>query len=164
MTPAFKQGDYYTGINLAVESIIKATEGVYLIDGETKNDKTPLSLQSILILFVVVAEFLVSILSRSKSWWLGGVIGGVFGALLSYSNLLGISLPLGSVVTIFLCLIGLLFDYVVSREYAKSVLSGSRTPWWIGGNPGGYHGTSNGSSFSGFGGGRSGGGGASGSW
>jgi uncharacterized protein len=167
ITPAFKQGDYYTGIRTAVNSMTLATAGAYPLDGEQKKAMTSDALSGILFAFVVVAQFLASILSRSKSFWAGGVIGGVFGALLTYFQVFGSSVVIGSVLTGFFVALGLLFDYVVSREYTKSVASGGHVPWWIGGgsgSSGGYSSSSGGVSFGGFGGGRSGGGGASGGW
>ena len=102
----------------------------------------------IYILFFILI-FLSSILARSKSWWAGGVIGGIIGII--FFSFLGISI---------LVLLGLLLDFVVSRTYKNSKVKGVNPPWWIGG---GGHGGSGGG-FGGFGGGMSGGGGASGRW
>ena len=67
---------------------------------------------------------------------------------------------LGVILTPILVLLGLLFDYKVSKDYKKAKDKGSY-PWWIGGGKGGGFG---GGGFGGFGGGMSGGGGSSGRW
>lgn len=105
------------------------------------------------ILFFLI--FLSSILSRSKSWWAGGIVGAVVGWIF-FSGLLWI---------VPLVVLGLLFDYIVSKTYKNSKARGINPPWWIGGPPrggGGFGG--GGGGFGGFGGGSSGSGGASGRW
>lgn len=156
LTPAFKQNDFYGGINLAADHIIEATRGEYT--GDVKGSKVVnIPPEALLFTLVLVVQFLSAILGRSKSWWAGGVMGGVAGLGLFY--FLGMTFLVGGVVTAVLTLLGLLFDYIVSNRYAQAVRNGSPIPWWIGGQ-----GRSGGSSFGGFGGGSSGGGGASGSW
>lgn len=162
LTPAFKAGNFYSGINLAIDHIMEATQGEYKADSSPSSSKQfPVSFETIVIIIVVVFQFFSSILGRSKSWWAGGVIGGVAGVGLTFFHVLGMTFVVGTVLTVILMVIGLLFDYFVSNQYAQAVSAGSRIPWWIGG--GGSRGAG-GSSFGGFGGGSSGGGGASGSW
>lgn len=163
LTPAFKQNDFYGGINKATDDIVQVTQGEYVVDAKAANNGIQISFETLIFVLVIAVQFFGSILSRSKSWWAGGVVGGVAGAALTFFGVLGLTFGIGVVVTVMLALLGLLFDYFVSSRYSQSVSSGTSIPWWVGGNSFGG-GRSSGSSFGGFGGGRSGGGGASGSW
>jgi uncharacterized protein len=158
--PAFKDGKYYAGIDGAVDSVIGATKGEYVPSetNQTNNNKQTVD-WFWLVFFVPV--WLASILGRSKSWWAGGVLGGIAGIVIGFVK--GF-LYWGIVSIAILIPIGLLFDFVVSRSYAKGKQSG-HFPWWIGGGGfGGSGGFGGGGGFGGFGGGGSGGGGASGRW
>jgi uncharacterized protein len=153
ITPAFKNGDYYTGISGAVDKVTEAiTGGVVLPSSQAAPDTTGegTNITSIIaIVFIALAAFL----GRTKSFWLGGVIGliiGVIGGLLFgtwLSSLIG-----GGI----LCGIGLFFDYIVSRGGVGGTGMGGGMFRGGGGSSGG--------GFGGFGGGSSGGGGASGRW
>lgn len=145
LKPAFKLSDYYDGINRATNAIIDATKGEYQPQAP---GKSALNYMDWSFAFFFIFMWLASILSRSKSWWLGGVIGGIIGVII------------WSIIwTSALILFGLLFDFIVSRAYHRGKQTG-HYPWWIGGGkPGGGMG-----GFRGFGGGMSGGGGASGDW
>ena len=162
MTPLLKQNNYDGAVTLGVQEIEQATKGEYVGTGATTNtNSTNKSFQT--IYWVIIAgifslQWLMSILARSKSYWAGGVVGGVAGVALA--TFFGWWLLLGLGVTALLFLIGLLLDLVVSRTYATSKSLGTRSPWWAGGNMG----SSGGGGFGGFGGGSSGGGGASGGW
>ncbi len=151
LVPAFKSDDYDGGIQQATERIM---DDIGRGEPQAVSQPTgfPFSLDFI-YLGLILLMFLSSILARSKSWWLGGVIGAGAGFVF-FSSLLYIGL---------LAVIGLIFDYVVSKTYKKSKASGINPPWWIGG-PGGGLGGGSGGGFGGFGGGSSGGGGASGRW
>lgn len=165
LTPAFRQNDFYGGIDTATNNIIKVTQGEYVstVDSSQRSSGGSASWEFIIFIFVTVVQFLGSILGRSKSWWAGGVLGGALGGVIMLSGFLGISLVVGGVITSVLVLLGLLFDYIVSHQYASSVRSGSSIPWWAGGGRGGGS-SFGGGSFGGFSGGSSGGGGASGRW
>lgn len=161
ITPAFKEGDYAKGISQGVDSIILATQGEYQSVGSSSS----FSLEDLSPLFIfgfVALQFLSALLARSKSWWAGGVMGGVIGGVITLFGMFGITIVVGGIITIALILLGLLFDYIVSRAYTSSVTSRGSVPWWAGG--GGGSSSSSGGSFGGFGGGSSGGGGASGRW
>jgi uncharacterized protein len=157
IVPAFRDGRYADGINGTVEAMVTAIGGEYA-------PPAPRGLVNIdwfwLVFFVPL--WLASILGRSKSWWAGGVIGGVAGIVLGF--IFGF-LWNGMAAIVVLTPLGLLFDFVVSRAYARGKTTG-HFPWWIGG--GGFrgrgHGGFGGGGFGGFGGGHSGGGGASGRW
>lgn len=157
LVPAFKQGKYDEGVVSAANKLVQfinvpgsALEDMQNSANELKREMFGRILGQFIYPLILFLIFLTSILARSKSWWLGGVIGGVVG-LIFFSFL----------VTIALILLGLLFDYVVSKTYKKSKNNGVQPPWWIGG---GGLGGGRGGGFGGFGGGMSGGGGASGKW
>jgi uncharacterized protein len=147
------------------------TAGVRAIEAATKGEYTPVQLSSgipswifenggfVVFGIVFVFQWLAAMLGRSKSWWLGGILGVVGGLSLGWFLALGLITML---ITIgILGFFGLLFDFLVSRAYRTHVGRGATPPWWTGG--GGFGGSSRGG-FGGFGGGSSGGGGASSRW
>lgn len=166
IAPAFKDGKYYDGFNAGVDDIIAAVRGeatapsgsaAPYAESGTSNllaGAGPFIFMAIIFFFQIMA----SILGRTKSWWLGGVLGGIFGIGIGFFS---VSLVGGIFAVVILGGLGLLFDYVVSKNYDKWKSGGGRGGGpWIGG--GGFGGGSHGGGFGGFGGGRSGGGGASG--
>lgn len=160
MRPAFQKNDYDGGITGAVDKIIAATKGEYV--PSEKPNTASWSLKSIENLIALIFLFLLwlgSVLGRSKSWWAGGVIGAIIGVVLIFV----FSLIIGVIAIIVLAPLGLLFDYLISKNYQKHKSAGTRFPWWIGGFGGGK-GFGGSGGFDGFGGGGSGGGGSSGSW
>lgn len=162
IAPAFQGGNYYVGINNALDKIIESLKGNNIVpedySSSTKNSK--ISFGFVVFGFVVL-QWIIAILARSKSWWFGGILGAVIGGAI------WIFASLSTVFSIFefiiFILLGLGLDYFVSKTYQKTKSAGGHFPWWIGG--GGFGGHSGGSGgFGGFGGGFSGGGGSSGSW
>jgi uncharacterized protein len=160
LTPAFKNSDYYTGIEGAVNSIRKA------ISGETPLPADEITIPaiddtevSVLVSFLYFIVFILSIvLGRSKSIWLGGVLGALIGGVGGFF--------LGTVQTailggLILGLVGLALDYILSQGGGPG--SGLGGGMFGGTGRGGGFGSSGGG-FGGFGGGSSGGGGASGRW
>lgn len=149
LAPAFQAGNYDEGISRAVNALMQS-----ISTGEaalTSSRAQKMGFQADWIPFILfLMMFITSILARSKSWWLGGLIGFIL-AILFFANVLVIA---------GITLLGFLFDYIVSKTYKKSKDNGIDPPWWIGG---GHHG-GRGGGFGGFGGGMSGGGGASGRW
>lgn len=159
VTPAFKAGRYYAGLDAGVDKIAEAIKGEIAVGGSSGSKK----LSSGLVEFIFVAGWflfvaLASIFGRSKSWWAGGVVGGIIGAVI---GLIKGFVFLGIIALAVLIPFGLVFDYFVSRAYQRSKIDGHQLPWWFGG--GGFGGKSGGG-FGGFGGGSSGGGGASSKW
>ena len=153
MSPAFRRGDYAAGIRGAVEGIIGLVEGnpeaVQYVGGGSSQPSS--SIGYLIFFFFIFGLNLLGVMARTKSWWLGGVIGLVVGFIL-----------LGIVGALVCAAIGLAVDFVLSR-YGSNWFNGPRGPrgpWFIGG----FGGPRGGGGFGGFGGGRSGGGGASGSW
>lgn len=158
MTPKFQAGDFYGGIDGAVDKIISATQGEYV--PETTNSETSGDVwESIIGFGIFFFIFLASILGRSKSWWAGGVLGGIAGIII---GLIKGFVLLGIISLVILIPAGLLFDFIVSKQYQAGKKRG-HIPWWIGGSGRGG-GSGFGGGFGGFGGGMSGGGGASGRW
>jgi len=158
ITPAFKSGDYNEGISSGVDAIlVAASEDLISTNTAISNTTASETLEGLvgIIMFgVMCLLWFISILSRSKSWWLGGVVGGVAGGI--FGGIWGI---------VGLGLLGLFIDFAVSKQFKMSQSSGNY-PWWIGGKNGvsGWSSGGSGGGFGGFGGGRSGGGGSSGSW
>lgn len=152
ISPAFKEGDFALGIEQGIEALEKHIGGEYTADRFEEDSDVPW--EFLLYVFLIFFEFIGARLSKSKSWWAGGILGAVFGFIAVAITGWWLSVPL-------LTIIGLLFDYIVSR---KGPRRGRGSHWWMGG--GGGHGTGGGSSggFGGFGGGSTGGGGAGGSW
>lgn len=156
MKPAFKNNDFFKGLNEAVDKIIATTKGEY-VPSASKNSIFNLGSDALeTIFFFCFAGFmwLAAILGRSKSWWLGGVLGGVAGIVI---GVIKGFLFFGLVSIVILVPLGLLFDFIISKQYKVAKTKG-KVPWWIGG------GGRNNGGFGGFGGGMSGGGGSSGGW
>jgi uncharacterized protein len=161
--PAFQQNDYYGGIEAGVDGIIKAIHGE--VDPKLSQSKSTASMAhfpwEVVIFFAVMGfSWLGAILGRTKSWWAGGVIGGIFGAIIGF---LSGALVVGIGSVIILAIAGLFFDKVVSANYRSHASRGDTPSWWAGG-PFLGGGGSSGGGFGGFGGGGFGGGGASGDW
>ncbi|MGC9611154.1 MAG: TPM domain-containing protein, partial [Minisyncoccia bacterium] len=117
ITPAFKNGDYAGGLNGAADKIIGAISGGEVIPSEDISSGSSNSGRGFdwffLIFFVPI--WLASILGRSKSWWAGGVLGGVAGVII---GLIKGFLYFGIISIALLIPIGLVFDYFVSKNYA----------------------------------------------
>lgn len=164
ITPQFKKGAYAAGVTQGVESIIAQVEGKADPHANAAADTTSsgFSFEWLLAMAFFVLPWLAAIFGRSKSWWAGGVVGAVVGGVIG----LIFQWALWSVIGIFaLTGFGLLFDFLVSREYTRSKKHGDASSWWAGGGwwggSGGFGGGSGGGSF---GGGGFSGGGSSGSW
>ncbi|MBY0539299.1 TPM domain-containing protein [Patescibacteria group bacterium] len=156
--PSFRDGDYDSGIKNGVASLlllIRDPSAVPPIEESANFSFEDIGFIGYMIFFV--GAWVVSIMSRTKDWWLGGVFGAVGAGVVALFA--GVSVALISAIP--LIVIGLIVDFAVSSAYREARSSGSTPPWWTGGST---WGGSSGGSFGGFGGGSSGGGGASGSW
>ncbi len=155
MTPQFQEGKYFEGLTAGVDALIKHIGGEYTADryADSGSDTFPFLLFVAFILFQIFGAWMAS----TKSWWLGGVLGGVFGLIAALAFNWWLSIPP-------FILFGLLVDYVLSKNASR--FGKNRRGRWGGGfgGFGGGMGGSGGGGFGGFGGGSSGGGGASGSW
>lgn len=146
----FKEGKYEEGIGEGVESIIveldkdmdDGSEEQAVIEERVSSGITGI------IIFLAMLTYLGAFLARSKSWWLGGLVGAVTGMFV------------GVWAMIVFGLLGLLLDFVLSSNFNNLSKTKQSTGFWKSG--GGFK--TGGGGFGGFGGGRSGGGGASGSW
>ncbi len=162
--PAFKKGDYGQGVSLGVDGIIEATQGEVV---PTTVPVEPVNWEEILffIIFAFVwgVNIVIHLFAHTKSWWLGGVLGGGAGFLITFFGFFGVGLTFGIVLSVFLALLGLGVDYFLSK-HGVAILKylGDRRGGGGWSSGGGFGGSSGG--FGGFGGGGSGGGGASGRW
>jgi uncharacterized protein len=166
LTPAFKEGKYYEGVSAAVgqmTAVVAGDASAVPLDTKASSPWWADAHADAFLIFLLFGaiQWLMSMMARSRSWWLGGVVGGVFGV----GALLLAGLTVGLITSAILVPLGLALDYFVSREYGASAGAGRKPRWWAGGPwIGGGLGGGGGSGFGGFGGGSSGGGGASGSW
>jgi uncharacterized protein len=161
MTPLLKNADYDSALTFGVQEIEDATRGEYQGAGASTGGFDVNSIFTIFVFSIFGLQWVLAILSRSRSYWAGGVLGALAGAVVS--SFLGWWLLGGAVLTGGLLLLGLALDFAVSRAYSEARSGGFNPPWWTGGT-GGFGGGSSGGGFGGFGGGSSGGGGASGNF
>lgn len=160
LTPNLKEGNFDQGVSLAVRDIMLATQNEYVAGEDSKFSFSGNALEAIFVVVFIALQWMAAILARSKSWWLGGIVGGVLGAAVWLW--FGFVLVWGGLLTVLLIAAGLLLDFFVSRSYTTHKSAGDHIPWWAGGGVGSSGSSSGG--FGGFGGGSSGGGGASGGW
>ncbi len=163
VVPAFEEGDYDRGISEGVAAIIKivhptTSEG---IAGQVGIEEDDGGVWILFVIGVIFLSYLSSFLARSKRWWPGGIIGAILGVI---SGIFLASVVISVLAAVGLGILGLIFDFILSKNYKERKQRGLPTSWW--GSGGGFSGGSGGSGggFSGFGGGRSGGGGASRGW
>lgn len=148
MIPAFRDGDYAKGLEQGIAALKKHIGGEYAADRYADPGEGPWPW----IFFVgcICFDAIASFLGRTKSWWFGGILGCVFGIVLTILYSWWISIPI-------LVAVGLALDFMLSRSGYRGHRGGSRG-FWTGGTGGG------GGGFGGFGGGSFGGGGAGGKW
>lgn len=158
MTPKFKDGKYYEGIEAGLKGIINAIKGEYKATAAQESSETSIPWAAILGFGFIAVSWVGSMLARTKSWWAGGVMGGVAGVIV---GVIASSILFGIIGFLALGLSGLLLDRLVSRNYSSRVSRGDKPSWWAGG---GVIGGKPDGGFGGFGGGGFGGGGASGDW
>ncbi len=156
ITPLFKENNYDQGISNGVNKLITYVQNPDSIPTETATNSNFwvgfffAAIWFLIALFTYLAAFL----GRSKSWWAGGLMGAILGFFVA--SLAGV---------FFFGFLGLVIDYILSKNYSKWKLNKRPTGWaatWGGFKSSGSSHSSGG--FSGFSGGSSGGGGASGSW
>ncbi len=160
----FALGEYGQGARAVSKAIIGAISGEYVFDSGSAvaEHEGSFDFGYYFWLIIFVFMWLGSVLSRSRSWWLGGIIGAVCGIIIWIIRGFWIYLPIFVVG-------GLIFDYLVSTKYKQVFERGTNRgifPWlfFIGGRPGSRWDRGPRGGFGGFGGGMSGGGGASGRW
>lgn len=164
ISPKFKQGDYYSGVQKGVSEIQNAIRGeaesVSVRSGAVEENLGSMIEVGAFVLFFLLSllSWIVSILARTKSWWAGGVFGAVVALVLLL--VFGFAV-LAMIAGLALVAVGLLFDYFVSKNFSERKSNGQKPAWWAGGTTLGGGGSSSGGSF---GGGGFSGGGASGGW
>lgn len=167
LKPAFRQNDYYGGIDKAISSIMSATFGEYTNFNSSNVNKAN-NIGGDVIIFLIffafsILNYLYRFLAKSKSWWQGGVIGLVLGIIISL--IFSVTLVFFIIIPLALAIFGLISDYLLSRVLPKpKEINRKGGGFWFLGGGGGGSGGFGGGGFGGFGGGSSGGGGASGSW
>lgn len=161
--PEFKAENFALGVFNGVNAIMAVTQGEYTTSPSRDEKNKGFDPFAMFWLGFVFLSWIGAFLARTKSWWLGGVIGGIVSLVLAFIFLSGLFIVL---TTFCGALVGLVFDFVISRNYAIRKAQGKPTDFlhsgggfWFGGGRGG-----GGGGFGGFGGGFSGGGGAGGSW
>lgn len=150
--PYFAEGNYDQGTLESMEILETLARGEAYDLSQLEPEASIADLLPFFVFFILPLLWaFVSFLSSSKSWWLGGVFGGVFGLI--FAGMTG--LALGAVLGLFL-------DFIVSKYFFGKLVGKSGSGGFWGGG-GGFGGGSSGG-FGGFGGGGFGGGGASGRW
>ena len=153
VTPRFRQGDFYAGIDAGVEAMIRVVDGESLPPPRKVNSNSGIDFESLLafglILVVFVGGAMRTIFGRLFGSGVAGVVAGIIIAVALSSFLLAV--VAGIAVFLFTLFGG------GSGRYGGG---------WGGGMGGGFGGSSWGGGSGGFsgGGGGFGGGGASGSW
>ncbi len=166
--PYFKSEEYSEGAISAVVAMISAIDADYVISSSIAAQIPPpqngggFHIGDYFWFVIFIFMWMGSILARSRSWWLGGVIGAVAGIIIWIAYSIWFWLPI-------LVVFGLFFDWLVSTKYKETFTKGARSGVWpwlflIGGRPGRRWDRGSKGGFGGFGGGMSGGGGASGNW
>lgn len=181
MNPYFADGEFDQGMANGVAAIQDAVKGEYEGTGTSYGSSDAADFGEIgfmccfgFVFFVV--PYVGGFLGRTKSWWLGGVLGLILGLFIGvfvaiFVTTLGALRFAGIILfPLFLTPIGLLYDFILSKNYKRRKKKGLSTGWaksWggfaSGISSGGFSSGSSGG-FSGGGGGSFGGGGSSGKW
>ncbi|MEQ1561084.1 MAG: TPM domain-containing protein, partial [Nitrospira sp.] len=98
ITPAFRSGDYYGGINSAVDKMIQALGGQNVVPENGSQTKSNTNWEFVFWFVIVAFQVVLSALARSKSWWGGGVVGGVAGILIWHFFVSSVLVAIPSVV------------------------------------------------------------------
>jgi uncharacterized protein len=166
ISPRFREGDYYGGIDAAVTAMIQSVRGMYKGDSYPAGRSARPASGRFFNLLIMLLFPLLWILSATGKWG-GGVIGAGAGVLLPYT-LITHSLPILLIGSGVGALLGAVMGAVV-RAGSKGGRGGPGSfggPFFWGGGGGFRGGFGGGGGFGGFsgGGGGFGGGGSSGSW
>jgi len=156
IVPYFREGQYFDGIQSGIDSLQKHIGGEYTADRYAEDDDGPGWAGGLVFFLFFAFQITVAILGRSKSWWLGGVLGGIAGIVLTALYGWWWSIP-------GLTIIGLIIDFIVSKTGGGGGGHGGRRRSSSFYSGGGRSGGSSGG-FGGFSGGSFGGGGAGGRW
>ena len=163
ITPYFRQGNFYGGIDAGVDTMMRVVEGEPLPPpkprGGSGSHKPDIGT---VILIVIVGLVFTSVLSAVLGRFFGGVLGA--GGTGFMTLLASASLPLAVIAGIVVLVLGVLTGGGTGYRTTRGGYPGGG---WGGGFPGGggdWSGGGGGGGWSGGGGGGFGGGGASGNW
>lgn len=148
--PFFQEGEYAEGLAAGIDALQKHIGGEYEADRYSAPDDGVWPF----LLFVgfFLLEAIAAFLGRTKSWWVGGILGAILGIILTALYSWWIAIPV-------LVALGLVLDFFLSQAgYQGARGRGGRGGGGFWG--GGFGGGSGGGGFGGFGGGSTGGGGA----
>lgn len=146
MAPIFREGKYADGILAGIDALQKHIGGEYEADRYEGMGEAAGFMPWMLFLVFIGGNWLAAIFGRTKSWWLGGVVGGGLGLVLMLLYGWWLAIPT-------LAGIGLFFDYIVSKAGYRGG-RGGRGGWGgMGGGFGGGRSGGGGGGFRGFGGG-----------
>lgn len=112
-------------LKIAIQDIERATTENIAPEKnyQTQIQKEEATKQVIILLFITILfSWMTAFLGRTKSWWMGGVIGFGLGAFIWWVSQIWFFMPL------FL-ISGLIYDYFVSRRY-KEYLAGKKGKFW----------------------------------
>ncbi len=150
IVPAMQAGGLERAVADAISALIDATQGEY-----NAPQNTSIGSSRYVSWYPFIAFFVFAIMLVTRSWWLGGIVGGGIGFLITrHTDNTALSIITTSGIG---ALIGFGIDYVISKGRLVRPGGGS-------GSIGGGGGRSGGSGGGFGGGGSSGGGGASGRW
>lgn len=101
IVPHFQDGDYALGFQAGVDALKKHIGGEYSADRFAVSED---GLQPFLLFVLFVfGDLIAAFMGRTKSWWFGGIIGFVFGIVLTVLYTWWISIPV-------LIAVGLMLD------------------------------------------------------
>ncbi len=122
MIPALKNGDYSGAIKGAVAAVLSiisnpANAALYSEPNKSNNSSgSKVSFEFIVFILFIVGSVLTRLLSKTKSWWLGGVLGAGIGVIV---GLIWGFFFYGIGAIILFSVLGLIFDYFVSKHPPK---------------------------------------------
>jgi len=106
--PNFQAEEYGAGLTEGINRMAPLLRGE-VVELPEKTGLSDDALEGIIIFIVVFGWLILSILSASKSWWLGGVFGGVIGFFV-----------IGLTGAFLIGILGLILDFFLSKfAYGK---------------------------------------------
>lgn len=150
ITPYFRNGEFAAGIEAGIIALQRHIGGEYTAERYSGSGTGDTPWGIVFFFLLIGVDVLFAFLGRTKSWWVGGVFGAIAGLVLALAFGWWLSIPV-------LTLLGLLLDYILSKNY-RAYRRRWRRRFYGGG------GGRRGGGFGGFGGGSFGGGGARGGW
>ena len=123
IVPSFKEGNYALGITSgvnAIESVIRDTANAEQYQKNNSSKSSGFNPSYIIVFVIFAVQWLASIFGRSKSWWAGGVFGGILGVINLIFHFVTAVLFVNAMIIVGAIGLGLLFDFLVSRSYEKS--------------------------------------------